>query len=104
MRKEISHWEEMAFLLIGTIANKNSYFSRSKLMTPKNLNIAIIILRKLGHKENPEHPEETLQRTIQNLRDKGYIEFLGRGEYRLTEKGILKKQEIFDKVAEKISG
>jgi predicted transcriptional regulator len=42
----------------------------------------------LGHKERPEQPAATLDRTIQNLRNKGYIEFIARGEYKLTEKGF----------------
>ena len=40
-----------------------------------------------SHKKDPNRLENTLQRTIQNLRDKGYIIFFGDGEYRLTERG-----------------
>ena len=42
----------------------------------------------MGHKKDPGSLENTLQRTIQNLRDKGYIDFLGSGEYHLTVKGL----------------
>ncbi len=40
-----------------------------------------------GHKKMPKHPEETLQRTMQNMRDKNWIKFLGKGEYELTDEG-----------------
>jgi hypothetical protein len=92
-----SNWETVAFLIIRKIS-KNSYFSRTQLMTPDNLSAAINILREVGHKERPDHPEETLQKTIQNLRDKGYIEFLGRGEYKLTERGSRKMIEVFESI------
>ena len=45
----------------------------------------MIILGK--HKKNPKEAENTLQRTVENMRDKGWIDFLGRGDYRLTDKG-----------------
>ena len=43
----------------------------------KHLDLAVNFSRILKHKKDPRRPEETLQRTIQNLRDKGLIEFLG---------------------------
>jgi Mn-dependent DtxR family transcriptional regulator len=54
----------------------------------ENLDKAVNWLQHLNHKKYPQHPEETLQRTIQNLRDKGYIIFHGQGEYELTDSGI----------------
>ena len=71
-------------LLVGN----NPYFSRSEFMTQKNLDFAVKLSRVLNHKKNPQHPDKTLQRTIQNLRDQGFIEFLGQGEYKLSKEGI----------------
>ncbi|MBI5141600.1 MAG: hypothetical protein HZA20_05335 [Nitrospirae bacterium] len=86
-----SNWETIAFLLINKILiAQNPFFSRSKLMSCENMTLAIRFSNLLGHKKAPDHPEETLQRTIQNLRDKGYIDFLGRGEYKLTESGFIR--------------
>ena len=45
------------------------------------------ILANRGHKIRPKHPEETLQRTLQNMRDKNWIDFVDRGEYELTDEG-----------------
>ena len=41
--------------------------------------------RSVGLKKDPKHPEATLQRTIQNLREKKLIDFPTLGEWRLTE-------------------
>lgn len=94
-----SNWETVAFLLIRKIIiSDKSHFSRSQLMTAENLTVAISFLSILGHKERPDHPEETLQRTIQNLRDKGHIIFHGRGEYSLTSQGISRMTEEHEKI------
>lgn len=83
-----SHWETIAFFLINKVTNgQNKIFYRSKLMSPDNLNFAVELLKLADHKEKPVAPEQTLQKTIQNLRDKGYIDFLRRGEYKLTING-----------------
>lgn len=63
----------------------------------KDIDWAVKLLGVLGHKERPEQPEATLRRTIQNLRDKGYIEFLGRGEYKLTENGLKRMEEEYER-------
>ena len=87
--KGISNWEIIAFVLINRLlVGNNPYFSRSEFMTQKNLDFAVKLTRVLNHKENPQHPDKTLQRTIQNLRDQGYIEFLGKGEYKLSKDGV----------------
>lgn len=81
-------WETMAFLCINKlIGEDNREFYRSQLMSADMLNFAVKLTGALGHKENPQKPEETLQRTIQNMRDKKYITFLERGKYRLTMEG-----------------
>jgi len=97
-----SNWQLVAFGLIAKVVkgrSKTSHFYRTELFTQTNLDHAIDWLQKIGHRKNPKNPEETLQRTIQNMRDVGYIDFLGRGEYRLTEKGngMIEKYEDFFK-------
>ena len=60
-----SNLETIAFLIINNITNGNLIvFYRKNLMS--NIDLAINLSRVLGHKKYPEHPEETLQRTIQN--------------------------------------
>ena len=96
LSQDFSNWECVAFCLIREIlVGRNVYFSRSELMSYSNLDLAIKLLALLGHKAKPKHPEETLQRTIQNLRDKGFIDFLGQGEYKLTRSGC-EAVESFD--------
>lgn len=83
-----SNWETVAFLLIFDLIKRtgSKSFVRSDLM--KGIDKAVGWLRQLNHKNHPAHPEETLQRTIQNLRDKDYILFHGQGEYELTDPGL----------------
>lgn len=96
---KFSNWETVGFFLIKKLmVGDDLYFSRSELMTQKHLDFAVKLLKYLGHKEDPQHPEETLQRTIQNLRNKGYIEFLGQGEYKLSEDGFTAISEIDKKL------
>ncbi|OHC00264.1 MAG: hypothetical protein A3G70_07570 [Planctomycetes bacterium RIFCSPLOWO2_12_FULL_39_13] len=97
-----SNWETIAFLIINKITNGNQIvFYRKNLMS--NIDFAINFSPILGHKKNPEHPEETLQRTIQNLRDKGYIEFLGNGKYKLSMDGYNKMLEEVNSVKDLFS-
>ena len=84
-----SNWEIVAFIIIDKlIVGNNRHFRRSEIMTMDNLRLAEILTAALGHKRKPKHPEETLQKTLQNLRDKGFIDFLGNGEYKLTDTGF----------------
>ena len=84
-----SNWEIVTFIIIDKlIVGNNRYFSRSEIMTMDNIKLAEILTAALGHKIKPKHPEETIQRTLQNLRDKGFIDFLGNGEYKLTDTGF----------------
>ena len=80
-----SNWETIAFILINRVVGRNSLFNRMQLI--KNIDTVVSLSALLGHKKNPDHPEETLQRTLQNMRDKGFIDFLGAGEYKLTPAG-----------------
>jgi hypothetical protein len=83
-----TNWEVVALCLIKRlIVGNNLNFSRSELMSDNYLDHAIRMLSVFGHKKIQSKPKETLQRIIQNLRDKGYIDFLGQGEYVLTQKG-----------------
>ncbi len=94
---ERSNWETIAFLLINRIAGKSGLFNRAQIM--KNIDMAVLLSsRILGHKKNPDHPEETLQKTMQNLRDKGFIDFLGRGEYKLTATGHERMKHVVETV------
>jgi hypothetical protein len=86
--ENFSNWETVALIIIKKLlVGNNLRFSRSELMTYSNLENARKLLIFCFYKEDPQKPENTLQRTIQNLRDKGYILFLGNGEYKLTVKG-----------------
>ncbi len=90
-----SNWETVAFLLIyDFFKNHRKRFNRSELMRTENIDKAVKWLQHLNHKKYPEHPEETLQRTIQNLRDKDFIIFHGQGEYELTKPGIEECQRV----------
>lgn len=92
-----SSWEAVAFMIIKKIlVGNNPFFYRTELMKTKHLSFAVKLLGFMGHKKKPKHPDKTLQKTIQNMRDKGFIEFLGQGEYKLTKKGY----EEMEKVAE----
>lgn len=84
------NWENIAFIIIGKLlVGNNPFFSRSELMRSDDLTYFVNEFSQIfSHKKKPTHPENTLQRTIQNLRDQGFIEFLGKGEYKLTQKGF----------------
>jgi hypothetical protein len=98
-----SNWETIAFAIIRRLIGPNpqNLFLRSQLMKQKNLDAATKLLKVLGHKDHPEETENTLQKTVQNLRDKGFIKFLGSGNYKLTDEGcaeLLRLQDALDKV------
>lgn len=85
-----SNWELMAFYIIEPfITEKNKKFKRTQIINDRTLKDALFFLEDvLQHKKYPEHPEETLQKTLQNMRDKKWISFLtNRGDYQLTESG-----------------
>lgn len=93
-----SNWELIAFIIISKlIVGNNPYFRRSEIMTIENLKLAEILTAALGHKKKPRHPEETLQHTLQKMRDKGFMEFLGSGEYKLTDDGFKTTRIIGEK-------
>ena len=82
------NWETIVFIIIKKIlVCKNPHFSRSELMTTEHLDFAVKLSFVLGHMDKPRHPEETIQRTIQNMRDKGLFRFHGDGEYEMTKLG-----------------
>lgn len=84
-----SNWEVVIFYLIQPFVNETKRrFSRSRILRSNYDNI-YIILALLGHKKKPTSIEQTIQKTLQNMRDKGWIEFLRpyRGEYELTDTG-----------------
>lgn len=83
-----SNWEFIVWYLIDQCLRdgKDRRFTRAQIMR-KNYKEIYLILIALGHKKRPEHPEETIQKTLQNMRDKNWIRFLGQGDYELTEEG-----------------
>jgi DNA-binding PadR family transcriptional regulator len=98
LKTRSSNWECVAFIIIyNFLISTGRQFTRSSLMNSENIDKAVKWLYRLNHKEYPEHPEATLQRTLQNLRDKGYIIFHGQGKYELTEDGI---SECYNVVSE----
>lgn len=97
------NWETFVFVVIKMIlVGDNPYFSRSEIMSSKNISSLVSISKVCGHKKNPKHPEETVQRTLQDLRDKGCIDFLGRGEYKLTQKGYQEMEKTFQSVGKNL--
>jgi hypothetical protein len=72
-----SNWEFVAFYLIEPfITERNRQFKRTQVVNERTLGNALLFLDVLGHKKQPEHPEKTLQKTLQNMRDKGWIKFV----------------------------
>jgi DNA-binding PadR family transcriptional regulator len=84
-----SNWETVAFLLFyDFLITTGKKFTRSALMRSDNIDKVVKWLTRLNHKAHPEHPEQSLQRKIQDLRNKGFIVFHGNGEYELTDDGV----------------
>ena len=96
-----SNWEFVTWYLIDQcITENNRSFTRTQLFR-RNYEEIYDILILLGHKKHPQHMEETIQRTLQNMRDKDWIIFLGQGDYRLTNEGygeLLTQRENISKV------
>jgi DNA-binding PadR family transcriptional regulator len=83
----IPNWELLVWSLIEPhITEKSRRFSAAQIMREKYESI-YKTLKVLGHKKAPKAPEATMRRTLENMRDKGWIEFYGGGEYELTEDG-----------------
>lgn len=97
-----SNWEFVTWYLINpTISETSRNISRSQILR-RNYELVYNILIILGHKKRPEHMEETIQKTLQNMRDKNWITFVGQGEYRITEDGyteLLRNKESIDRVS-----
>jgi hypothetical protein len=84
-----SNWELVVFYLISPFVSETKRrFSRNRILG-SNYDEIYIILAFLGHKKKPTSIEQTIQKTLQNMRDKGWIEFLRAysGEYELTNLG-----------------
>ena len=95
-----SNWETIAFLLIDLVVSSNQrVFYRQKLFNKQEFDDYVRWLGLLGHNANSPTPEKTLDATIQKLRNKGFVDFLEPGEYRLTDKGyeeMLKTKESWN--------
>ena len=99
-----SNWETVAFLIIHEfVRTAGKHFFRSDLMKTENIGKAVKWLQYLNHKKFPTHPEETFQKTIQNLRDKGFIIFHGQGEYELTKLGIEECRRVANELNVQVS-
>jgi DNA-binding PadR family transcriptional regulator len=96
-----SNWEFVVWYLIDPQITANIFsFTRSQLMR-KNYDEIYDVLTLLGHKKHPQHPEATIQKTLQNMRDKNWIIFLGQGDYKLTNEGyreLLSQKENIDRL------
>lgn len=99
-----SNWETVAFLIMyDFLRTTGKHFSRSELMKTENIDKAVKWLQHLKHKEYPTQPEATFQKTIQKLRDKGYIIFHGQGEYELTSQGVEECQRVANELNTQVS-
>lgn len=82
-----SNWEFVLWYLIDScVTDNNRDFTRSEILR-ENYDDIYQLLKVLGHKKHPQHIEATIQKTLQNMRDKNWILFLGQGDYRLTDEG-----------------
>ncbi len=82
-----SNWEFVSWYLIDPfVSEKDQSFSRTQILR-KNYEEIYTLLIICGHKNRPEHPEATIQKTLQNMRDKNWIIFHGQGDYSLTTEG-----------------
>ena len=82
-----SNWEFVVWCLINACTSeKDRSFARTQILR-RNYDKIYDVLILLGHKKRPQHMEETIQKTLQNMRDKDWILFLGQGDYRLTDEG-----------------
>jgi hypothetical protein len=84
-----SNWQFVVFYLIEPLVNnKNRTFSSSQVIGKAEEIHQLLAIR--FHKERIENPEGTLHKTLQNMRDKHWINFLdfrGEYEYELTDEG-----------------
>jgi DNA-binding PadR family transcriptional regulator len=96
-----SDWELVVWYLIGPcVTEKHRSFTRTQILR-KNYDDVYELLKLFGHKKQPQHTEETIQKTLQNMRDKNWIAFLGQGDYQLTDEGyreLLVQRENINKV------
>jgi len=96
-----SDWEFVAWYLIDPcITEKDRSFTRAQIMR-KNYEEIYQLLILSGHKKHPQHMEATIQKTLQNMRDKKWIIFLGQGDYKLTDEGyreLLIQKEYINEV------
>ena len=86
-------WEFAAWYLIDPrITERDRSFTRAEIMreiTREDFKDLYNLMILSGKKTAPQQMENTLQRTVENMRDKGWIMFLNNyhGDYRLTDKG-----------------
>ncbi len=89
-----SNWETIVFIKLNEfLGGDNRMFLRKQFLSAENVDSMVKWSERLGHKERPKSPEETLQSTLQGMRKKGYIDFIRRGEWKLTKSGYEKMLE-----------
>jgi hypothetical protein len=94
-----ANWESIVLLLIKNNCGSGDFSLRLlRSLEDKAEKISLL----LGHKPNPQHIDATIRKTVFNLRDKGYLESLGQGNYRVTQKGRERTEEIVAATAEEI--
>ncbi len=96
MRLTNSNWEAAIFCIVNEIADNKGYFSRQEMITSHYKDMALAFSLIHLQKKNPKHIEETIQRSLQNMRDKDFVNFLGDGQYRLTEAGKIEMKKSLD--------
>jgi hypothetical protein len=82
-----SNWQFVVFNLIEPLVSENNrYFSSSQIIWSAEEIHLLLAIR--GHEERPKNPERILAKTLQNMRNKNWINFVNyRGEYELRDEG-----------------
>jgi hypothetical protein len=88
MSNEMStRWLDALLRACHKIKDNNGYFTRKDLVN----NCLNDIVKKVG--SVGKSPDQTLSRELQNLRDRGFIIFVSRGRYQVTNKKISELEE-----------
>jgi predicted transcriptional regulator len=94
-----SNWEFVVWYLVDPyVTEKHREFTRSEILQ-ENYEEIYQLLKVVGHKKRPEHIEQTIQKTLQNMRDKNWILFFGQGDYKLTDEGYKELLSRKDNIA-----
>ena len=94
-----SNWETIVFLYLNDfLGGENRVILRKQFLSPENVDSMVKWAERLGHKKHPKSPTETLQRRIEDMKAKGYMDFVPySGEWKLTKKGYERMLETVKK-------